>query len=75
MRTKNTALVFAAAAGLMFCGSASALPIDVGVKNAASAASTMQQTQYYERHTRHRVIKCYRELVIGPYVCHSYYRW
>jgi hypothetical protein len=28
--------------------------------------------QYIERRTRHGVVKCYRDLVIGPYRCHHY---
>jgi hypothetical protein len=28
--------------------------------------------QYAERRTRHGVVKCYRDLVIGPYRCHYY---
>jgi hypothetical protein len=45
------------------------------VKEAVYANSTVQPAQFYARVTRHYVIKCYRELVIGPYVCHRFYRW
>lgn len=44
-----------------------------GVQEAATATSTMHQVQYIERRTRHGIVKCYRDLVIGPYRCHHYY--
>jgi hypothetical protein len=37
------------------------------MKEAATAASPVQEAQYAERLTRRGVIKCYREAVIGPY--------
>ena len=43
------------------------------LKEAAVAASPLQQAQYAERHTRHGVVKCYREFVIGPYRCHHFW--
>jgi hypothetical protein len=76
MRRTIAALIFGAASSLVFCQSASAFAISAGNMNAAlSAASRLQRAQYYERHTRHYVIKCYRELVIGRYVCHRFYYW
>jgi hypothetical protein len=30
---------------------------------------------FYGRSTRHGIVKCYRQLVVGPYVCRRYYRW
>jgi hypothetical protein len=42
------------------------------MKQAAIAASPLQQAQYSEHHTRHGVVKCYRTLVIGPYRCHYF---
>jgi hypothetical protein len=34
------------------------------------------QAQYTEhRVSKHRVVKCYRELVIGNYSCHTYSNW
>ena len=41
----------------------------------AARADIVQQAQYYERRTRHGLVKCYREAVIGPYVCHRYGYW
>ncbi len=72
MRTL-VALSFAAGIGLLCCQTAGAVPANVhGVKEAATAASAVQQAQYYERRTRHGIIKCYRALVFGPYTCHRY---
>jgi hypothetical protein len=76
MRMAITALSFAGAICVLGCQSAGAVAVDAAaMKEAASAASTVQQAQFYGRRTRHYVIKCYRELVIGPYVCHRFYRW
>jgi hypothetical protein len=76
MRTTIAALSLAGTLCLVCGQSASAFPTDAAAINqAATAGSTVQRVQYYERHTRHRIIKCYRELIIGPYVCHAFYRW
>ena len=76
MRMVITALSFAVATGIIGCQSAGALAINAAaVKEAANAASTVQPAQFRGRVTRHYVIKCYRELVIGPYMCHRFYRW
>ncbi len=73
MRTTLVALGFAAGIGLICCQSAGAVPADVtAIKQAATAASAVQQAQYAEKITRHHIIKCYRDLVIGPYACHKY---
>lgn len=76
MRTTLAALTFAAGIGLVCCQSAGAVPANpAAVKSAAAATSPVQQAQYYERHTRYGVVKCYREFIIGRYVCHRYGRW
>lgn len=76
MRLTTTLLGLIGAIGLLWCLPAGAAPISgAGLQRAAIAASAVQQAQYYERHTRHRVIKCYRELVVGPYVCRGFHRW
>ena len=76
MRTTLIAFNFAGCICLICCQSVGAVPAaPAAVKEAAIDASTVRQAQYYQRHTRHRIIKCYRELVIGPYVCHSFHRW
>jgi hypothetical protein len=63
----------AAAAGLAGVCSAGAVPADAtAVKATATAASPLQQAQYAERRARHGVVKCYRELVVGPYRCHYF---
>ncbi len=77
MRKTLATLGCAAALGVICGQSAGAVAIDGGaIQQGAVAAAPVQQAQYYERHTRHRIVKCYRELVFGPYVvCHTYYRW
>jgi hypothetical protein len=76
MRTTLAAVGLTGAICLFCCQSAAAVPASAAIiKETAPAALTLRPVQYYERHTRHRVIKCYRELVIGPYVCHAFYRW
>jgi hypothetical protein len=67
-------LSFAAAVGLVaYARNAVAAPAnDALVEAAAAAVSPLQQVQYDERHTRHRIVKCYRDFVIGPYRCHYY---
>lgn len=53
-----------------------ALPVSAtAMQDAATAASPLRQAQYYERHTRHDVVKCYRDFVIGRYRCHRYWYW
>jgi len=55
---------------------AGAVPANgLAVKESAAAASGVLQAQFYARHRRHYVVKCYRELVVGRYVCRRYYRW
>ena len=44
------------------------------MKRAATVASTVQKTQFYARPTRHGVIKCYREFVVGRAVCRHFHR-
>ena len=74
MRRLLVVLSFAAAIGLACSQSARAAPADAAaLKEAQVAASPLQQTQYSERHTRHGVVKCYREFVIGPYRCHHFW--
>jgi len=76
MRTMLTALSLAAAIGLICCQSAGAVPAGpTAVKQAATAASPVQQAQYAEHRGRHYITKCYRELVIGPYRCHRFHYW
>ena len=73
MRKMLFAAGVAAALGLVGVSSAGAMPAGASaVKNAAVAASPLQQAEYVERHTRHGIVKCYRDLVIGPYRCHHY---
>ena len=64
------------AAGLTaICGQdAGAVPANAGaVRMGATGIAAVEQVQYAERRTRHGVVKCYRDLVIGPYRCHHYY--
>jgi hypothetical protein len=76
MQKTFAALSFAAGIGLICCQSAGAVPASVpAMKEAAAAASPLQQAQYAERRTRRGVVKCYREFVVGPYRCHRYGWW
>ncbi len=73
MRKTLLVLSFAAGVALVYSQSAGAVPADAtAVKEAVTAASPLQQAQYAERRTRHGIVKCYRELVIGPYRCHHF---
>ena len=73
MRKSLIVLSFAAGVGLVCSQSAIAAPADAAaVRAAAVAVSPLQQAQYYERHTRRGIVKCYRTLVIGPYRCHYF---
>ena len=76
MRTTLAALSLAAAVGLICCGSAAAVPASApALQEAVAAASPLAHAQYYERHTRHGVVKCYRQFVVGRYVCRRYHWW
>ncbi len=59
--------VLLAALFSIFCyQTASAMPVDIAQQIANN--SPVQQVQFY--YNRHHGVKCYRELVVGPYVCH-----
>ena len=45
------------------------------MKESRAVGALVQHAQYAERVTRHGIIKCYREAVIGPYRCHRYGWW
>ena len=73
MRKMLFAVSVAAALGAIGVSGAGAVPADaMAVKEAATAAAPLQQAQYVERRTRRGVVKCYRDLVVGPYRCHYY---
>jgi len=75
MRKTLNGLTIAGAVCLFCHQSAGAVSVDAAaIKSATMTAATVQQVQFSERRTRHRVVKCYRELVVGPYVCHTFYR-
>jgi hypothetical protein len=76
MRATLTGLAFAGALSLVCYQSANAVPADAGaMKRAATATSTVQEAQFYARPTRHGIIKCYREFVVGRPVCRHFHRW
>jgi hypothetical protein len=76
MRATLTRLALAGALSLVCYHSADAVPADAAsIKRAATDASTVQEAQFYARPTRHGVIKCYREFVVGRPVCRHFYRW
>jgi hypothetical protein len=73
MRKSLLALSLVAGAGLACSQSAGAVPVSAAAVNeAAVATSLVHQAQYSERRARHGVVKCYRDLVIGPYRCHYF---
>jgi hypothetical protein len=74
MRTTLTVLSIVAAIGVIACQNAVAFPIAGGAMQPA-AASDVEHVQFAERHHHGRVTKCYREFVIGRYVCRSYRGW
>jgi hypothetical protein len=75
MRKTLATLGLAAGLGLISYQTALAVPADgTALQAAATAVAPLQQAQYHERQTRHWIIKCYRDLVIGPYRCHRYRR-
>ena len=76
MRMAITVLSLAGAIGIGSIQSAGAVAVNAAaMKEAASAASTVQQARFCGHATRHYVVKCYREVVIGPYVCRRFYHW
>ena len=76
MRVKLTGLILAGALCLVCYHSADAVPADAAaMKRATIAASTVQDAQFYARPTRHGVIKCYRQFIVGRPVCRHFYRW
>jgi hypothetical protein len=76
MRAILTGLVFAGALNLVSYQSADAVQADAAaMKRAATTASTIQEAQFYARPTRHGVVKCYRQFVVGRPVCRQFHRW
>jgi hypothetical protein len=72
MRTIAIALGLAGGIGILCCHNASAAPAaGLAIKGAAPAAAA-QPVQYREYRTRHFFVKCYRDLIVGPYHCHYY---
>ena len=73
MQKMLLALSLAAGLGLIATQGAGAVPASApALKEAATATSPLTQVQYAERRTRHGVVKCYRDFVIGPYRCHYF---
>jgi hypothetical protein len=73
MRMALIALTFASVVPVLCSQSAGAVVADPAALNSSAAvASSIQKVQFYygRAWSRHRRVKCYRELVIGPYVCH-----
>jgi hypothetical protein len=76
MRATLTTIAFAGVLSLLCYQSAYAVPIDAAaIKRAATDSSTLQDAQFYARPTRHGVIKCYRQFIVGRPVCRHFYRW
>jgi len=73
MRVAIAAVGFAALAYVCYCQNAGAVATTgTAVKEAAGAGSLATQTRYH-RFYWHGYRKCYRQLVIGPYVCRRYW--
>ena len=73
MRTALAALIVAAGIGLVGTGSEAAIPAGgTAMKQAAVDVAALQEVQFSMRRTRRGVRKCYREFVIGRYVCRTY---
>ena len=71
MKKTLAAVSLAAGIGFVCCQSAGAAPASAtGVSEAATATSIVHQAQFAERRTRHGTVKCFRDLIIGPYRCH-----
>ena len=76
MRAILKGLALAGPLSVICYQSANAVPADAAtMKRAAMEVSTMQNAQFYARPTRHGVIKCYRQFVVGRPVCRHFYRW
>ncbi len=82
LRTLLAALSLTAALGVIFSQSAAAMPA-AALQQPAIAQSPVQQVQcdcsdmccpngYAEHRTKHYIVKCYRDFVIGAYGCHRY---
>ena len=70
MRVAIAAVGFAGLAYVFCCQNASAVAVsETAIKQAADASSPVTQTRFYGRGYR----KCYRQLVVGPYVCRRYW--
>ena len=74
--TLTTTLAFAVALSLVCYQNADAVPTDAAaMRRAAADASVAQDAQFYARPTRHSIINCYREFIVGRPVCRHFYRW
>ena len=73
MRVAITALSFAVLACVFCCQNAGAVATSgTAIKEVEAAGSLATQTRYH-RFYWHGYRKCYRQLVIGPYVCRHYW--
>jgi hypothetical protein len=76
MQKTLLALSLAAGLGIAATATAGAAPANApALKEAATAASPLMPAQFAEHRTRHGVMKCYREFVVGPYRCHYIRNW
>jgi hypothetical protein len=75
MRVAIAAVCFAALACVFCCQNAGAVAVGgTAIKKAADAGS-LATPAFYGRNQGNHVVKCYRQLVIGRYVCRRYYRF
>jgi hypothetical protein len=72
MRVAIAAVGFAALAYVFCCQNAGAVAVSgTALMKAAGAGSPVTQTRFYVHVRGYR--KCYRQLVVGPYVCRRYW--
>jgi hypothetical protein len=73
---RGAALAAVATFGIGFAGLSHAAPADGGVlRTLADTTSTVEDAQYTQRRTRRGIRKCYREFVVGRWVCRTYRYW
>jgi len=68
------AAMLAALAFVCCSRNAGAVPAGGPVTSQTAGSPSLTMQTFYGRSTRHHVVKCYRQLVVGPYVCRRYYR-
>jgi hypothetical protein len=71
MKTLSAVMSLAAVLTIAGIAGASAAPSSPAIRLEV-APGHFQHVQYGEYRTRHGVVKCFRDFVVGPYRCHYY---